>query len=216
MKTFNIIKKNRKYFAAKLNSKYSCKILIDENSEALDLGIQNLEVDDISVRSKYGTDLIFKLKGSVDEQKNAGICTLKTAQYNEIIIKKCRELGGKWDSANECWIFSGMVSSEVEELDYQINSEKIIVEVTANKTLYAEKSPVYFLGYVVARAFGRDSGAKLGDNIALISGDVTSGGSMKNWATRVVEGSIFKLEIPSEFYNANKHMIPENVTVKVL
>ncbi len=34
----NIIKRNRKYFAAETDSKRKCKLLIDSNSENLELG----------------------------------------------------------------------------------------------------------------------------------------------------------------------------------
>lgn len=42
MQTFNIIKRNRKYFAAQTKSGHKCRILIDSNSEKLELGTQEL------------------------------------------------------------------------------------------------------------------------------------------------------------------------------
>jgi hypothetical protein len=77
MQTFNIIKRNRKYFAAQTKSGHKCRILIDSNSEKLELGMQELVVLDISIKSKFGMDLIFKLQCSVDEQKEAGICMFR-------------------------------------------------------------------------------------------------------------------------------------------
>ena len=67
---FNVIKKNRKYFAATTDNNKSCKILIDDYSKDLALGEHFLAVKDISVRSKYGTDLIYKLAANVEEQTN--------------------------------------------------------------------------------------------------------------------------------------------------
>lgn len=91
MKEFNVLKKNRKYFAASLNG-YKCRILIDELSQNLSIGTQLLDVEDISVRSKYGTDLIFKLKSSIEEQNESGFITL-TSTYNTYLVDKCRALG---------------------------------------------------------------------------------------------------------------------------
>jgi len=74
---FEIIKKKRKYFAAKTGTK-KCKILIDENSDGLEIGAATLAVEDISVKSKYGIDYIYRLVASADEQKDAGLF----ARYN--------------------------------------------------------------------------------------------------------------------------------------
>lgn len=94
MQTFNIIKRNRKYFAAQTKSGHKCRILIDSNSEKLELGTQELVVSDISIKSKFGVDLIFKLQCSVDEQKEAGIRTLTHFKYNSELVARCKELGG--------------------------------------------------------------------------------------------------------------------------
>jgi hypothetical protein len=195
MQTFNIIKKNRKYFAAKLG-KYPCKILIDSRSESLTTGEHALEVDDISVRSKYGIDLIFKLKADLAVQAAAGICTLRTKLYNKIMVEECRNLGGKWDKEQGAWIFSGIVSEEVEILDERYNSSLIAVELTAVDDIGQHNEAVSFLGYTLATAYGRDSGAKLADGVALIRGQVGSGGSMKNWRTVVESGTVLRMELP--------------------
>lgn len=197
MKTFQITKKNRKYFAAKLEGKYPCKILIDADSESLEPGEHTLEVEDISVRSKYGTDLIFKLKGSVEEQQDAGICTLRSDRYNSELTEACRNLGGKWDGEEKVWVFSGMVADEVEALDVRYNSQLVTVELTNEDAVSQWHGPVEFLGFSLARAYGRDSGAKLADGVAVIEGGARSGGSVKNWTTVMSAGSVLRLQIPS-------------------
>lgn len=196
MKTFNIIQKNRKYFSAKLDSKYPCKIVIDNNSENLALGTQELEVDDISVRSKYGTDLIFKLAAPADAIADAGICTLKTPFYNQNMVTECHNLGGKWDADEKAWVFSGIVADKVELLDEKYNSELVNVEITFNETARGDREPVYLAGFKIAQAWGRDSGAKLAEGISLIAGDVSSCGSVKNWGTRIAEGTVIRMQIP--------------------
>lgn len=196
-KTFNIIKKNRKYFAATVNG-YKCKIVIDDNSQALEVGEHELIVDDLSKRTKYGTDLIFKLAADVQKQLAAGIVTLSHHQYNSKLVTKCRDLGGRWSAEADCWVFRDIVEDRVEQLDEIYNSPLIAIEITALSDIDGEKGPVTFCGYTIARAYGRDSGAKLGDGVSLMSGSIDSGGSVKNWKTSINEGAVFRLYIPEE------------------
>lgn len=195
MKTVEILKRNRKYFAASAGG-YKCKILIDSNSEQLEVGTHELELTDISVRTKYGTDLIFKLSSDIETQKSAGFCTLKTEFYNSILVEQCRKLGGNWDSGSGAWVFSGLVESEIEALDELWNSELIGVEIEVLNDLSKWQGPVEFYGFTIARAFGRDSGAKLAEGISLMNGRVNSGGSVKNWTTCIDGGSIIRMYMP--------------------
>ena len=195
MDTFNIIKRNRKYFAA-IKGSYKCRILIDSNSDGLEIGEHQLDVEDISVRTKYGVDLIFKLKGSAEEQSSAGICTLRTPRYNSVLVEKCRTLGGKWDRDAKAWVFSGLVSGEVDLLDEIYNSDLVGVELTAKDLVSQRHAPVEFAGFSLAKASDRDSGAVLCDGVALIAGKVRSGGSVKNWVTVVEEGTVLRMEVP--------------------
>ena len=69
------------------------------------------------------------------------------------------------------------------------------------------KFAVMFMGVKVAVAFDRDSGAKVGYGAIMVFGSIGSGGSHANWYCRVDEGSIFELEVDSEFYQKNKNRI---------
>ena len=85
-------------------------------------------------------------------------------------------------------------------------SEKIKLRITAredNNRRYA----VVFMDVKVAVAFGRDSGAKVGYEARMISGDIDSGGSRANWYCHVAEGSIFEIEVDRELYEKNKNRI---------
>lgn len=207
MKTFKILKRNRKYFSAQLESGRPCKLLIDANSESLELGDHTLEVDDISVRSKYGTDLIFKLNAPAQSIASAGICSLKTPTYNALLVEQCHRLGGKWDADEKAWIFSGLVANEVELLDEKYNSELLNIEITFNESVSAHCSGVTLAGFRVASASGRDSGAKLASGIALISGDIGSGGSYKNWKTVIKEGAVIRMQIPMDCIEDIEHPV---------
>ena len=83
---------------------------------------------------------------------------------------------------------------------------KIKLRITAlEKNM--RKFAVMFMGVKVAVAFGRDSGAKVGYDVRMLSGDIRSGGSRINWVCIVDEGSIFELEVDNELYTKNKNRI---------
>lgn len=196
--TINVIKRNRLYYAAEQNG-YKCKIKIDDERAKLELGENTLLLKDISVKSKYGIDRIYALCGLV---KNSEIVSLRHDLYNQNLVDECRNLGGRWDAEEKAWIFSDIVEDKVNELDELFNSEKVVVEITANDDCWQPCRAVTFLGYTIAKAFGRDSGAKLGEEVSLISGKISSGGSMKNWQTKIEEGSIFRLKVARELLDA--------------
>lgn len=64
------------------------------------------------------------------------------------------------------------------------------VRATCVQELNGFQGPVVRLGRVLAAATGRDGGARLGDGVRLASGRAGSGGSMKNWATVIDEGTV--------------------------
>ena len=190
-----IIKKNRKYYAAKLKNGCKAKVVIDTYSANLELGEQELLLDNISVKTKWGTDLIYKLRAPAEAQKEAGVTTL-TADYNSVLIEKCRMLGGNWDKEAQAWTFSDLVADEVEKLDEKYNSISVAIEIAINEELWQGKGPVELAGIKIAQAWGRDSNAKLGQGIALLAGSIGSGGSWKNWGTEVHKGSVIRLNVP--------------------
>jgi len=152
IKTFNSLKRDGKYFAALINN-YKCKIVIDAASESLAIGEnQILKVDDLSVRSKFGTDLIFRLAADAAQQHESGICTLRHGKYNSLLIDECRLLGGKWDADSKAWVFSGMVAAEVEALDDLFNGQTAIYEVEFVTDQSARCSSIRVFGYSVAWA----------------------------------------------------------------
>ena len=80
------------------------------------------------------------------------------------------------------------------------------VRITAKEN-NRRRFAVVFMNVKVAVAFSRDSGAKVGYDARLISGEVDSGGSAKNWYCIVYEGSVFELEVDAEFFRKNKNRI---------
>jgi hypothetical protein len=216
-KKLTIIKKNRKYFAASDNG-YNCKIIIDTNSEALKLGEQELMLEDISVHTKYGSDIIFKLAVSITEQEQASICTLKHPFYNVLLVEKCRNLGGRWDKEGCVWVFSSIVEDKVLELDELFNSEILNIEVEVLNSVEQETGAYCLFGMTIARAFDRDSGAKLCEGVALISGEVRSNGSRKYWYTEICKNSTLRFQVPKLIFNkyAEEYTSTGNFKFKVL
>lgn len=194
----NIIKKNRVYFACKNERGYEVKLRITEASKDLALGEHELLVEDASVKTKYGTDVIYILHSEVSQDSKI----ILKSEYNHFLVEKCKKLGGKWDKEDGVWVFSDVVKNEVEELDFIYNSELVSVELTAVKNLYASCGPITFLGFDIVKATGRDSGAKPCEGVSLISGTISSGGSRANWETNMQEGTVVRLKVPCELLNS--------------
>ena len=138
--------------------------------------------------------------------------------YNPDFIKRIKGIGGaKWDGSNNCWLIPVSAIDAAREImttvygysDIQEN-ETISLKVIFNKRAASERSDVVLYGKILAHAYGRDSGARVGEDVAYISG-----GSRNNWDSIVEEGSVIILS------NVNKHVYerskPEyDITVEVL
>lgn len=111
--------------------------------------------------------------------------------YNAEFVKKARNIRGSWDKETSEWVFDDSVEDYVKDalMECYGTTGEGIVEICSilikDKYICGDKGPAELFGRTIARAFGRDSGAKLGDDIIWISGDYNSSGSMKNWSTRV-------------------------------
>lgn len=216
MKTLKltILQKNRKYFACKLNG-YNAKLVIDQKSDSLEIGEHELLVNDLSVRTKYGTDLIFEVAHEIKKEEKNSITSLKH-RYNTILIERCKNLGGKFDDESKSWIFNSVVFDEVEKIDETFNSDTVTVEITALAKQNELREAVQFCGYPIAQAFGRDSGAKICTDVYMISGKLYSGGSQKNWYSCIEGGSVFRLNISKNLLQELKETYDENWAIKIL
>jgi len=199
----NIIKKNRKYFVAEINGR-KVKVEINANSEKLELGEHSLYVEDISIRSKYGTDEKYKLAIDMEKQQSTEVYSLQSTVRNSFLIDACRRLGARYDTETSSWIFNAIVADKAEELDLIHNSELIDIEIEAISDILIYCEPIRFCGFTIAQARGRDTGAILGDNVYKIKGDINSGGSAKNWTTDISEKSVFRLSVPIELLNQQR------------
>lgn len=136
--------------------------------------------------------------------------------YNKDFVAKIKTIGGaKWNGWEKCWTVPESEINTVRrfmlevygETDQAEEGERFTVQVTFNAEESETCDGINLFGRQIARAFGRDTGARMGDDATLISGKITSGGSAKNWRTIVEAGTVVKvrnvpraaLAIPTEY-----------------
>ena len=141
--------------------------------------------------------------------------------YNAEFVKRVKLIGGRWDGAKKCWKVSEANIPDVRDAmraiygrDDQPVSETVDVELVFEAEVYECRGPVTILGRTIAAAQGRDTGARPGDGVAFSAGAPLSGGSMRNWTTRVPAGCVVKLrELPKAVLDGAE--LPEGVIMKV-
>ena len=119
--------------------------------------------------------------------------------YNAEFVTKAKNLGGKWDTLSKSWIFSESVLDYVKEILIQIygvtgeTTYQTCTLIVKNYSAEIMNNAVVLFGRTIAKASGRDTGARLGDDIIWLSGNYTSGGSTKYWKT-IVENATFEIQ----------------------
>lgn len=117
--------------------------------------------------------------------------------YNEGFVSKCRNFRGIFKDG--AWWFDDSIIDYVRDamIEYFGTTGETPYEtcslLISDFSDYKNAGPVTLFGRSIARAFGRDSGAKLDDDIIFISGKYGSGGSVKNWCTEV-ENATFEIQ----------------------
>jgi len=115
--------------------------------------------------------------------------------YTSKFVNAAHALNGKWDG--NMWVFDDVLLDIIKTklMDIYCTDgspcERVSIKITAIKDLSSTQDSVTFFGLPIAKASGRDSGAKVCDGAAMISGKIGSGGSRQYWTTWVSEGSEF-------------------------
>lgn len=141
--------------------------------------------------------------------------------YNTDFVKKIKLAGAKWDDGRKAWVIDDdkldiakNIMREVYGRDDQEPADMVRVKVTFTEEWSRWHGPVEVLGHAVASAFGRDTGARVGDDVSFIAGAPKSGGSRANWTTIVPAGSVVILgSVPRCLLDAG---LPRGVTVEVM
>lgn len=114
--------------------------------------------------------------------------------------QRAKNIGGKWNGVE--WMYDERDLDRVKKLYIDIFGtdgspcELVDVRITIPEDDYISclNQGIYIYGREVARAYSRDSGAKIGDGVVVINeGGFNSGGSMKNWRTESSKGIIFEI-----------------------
>lgn len=139
-----------------------------------------------------------------------------TTPYHPIFVKKIKGAGASWSSDSKTWNMDARNIGIARKIMYQIYGrddtpcELIDVKVYVKQSIIADRAAITMLGKVIASAYGRDSEAKIGEGISFEEGAPRSGGSVKNWFTKIPEGSIFTIwDVPKAAWE-QKIFVPED------
>ena len=143
------------------------------------------------------------------EQAGGGRISV-VSPYHKNFPGRAKELGGKWYAQEKAWVFDAREEPQVRDLCREVygtdgpGTEVADVRARFTSEASAARDGVYLLGREVARAWGRDSGAKLGTGVILESGRIASGGSSANWRTEVREDTVLLLhDVPKSLVDAH-------------
>jgi len=122
--------------------------------------------------------------------------------YNPEFVKRVKLMGGRWNPDGQYWhVDEGLLEDlrallrEVYGMDdlTEGKQETVTVELTFKDSYEKRTAPVIIFGRTVASAFGRDTGARVGDGVVFTKGAPQSGGSRANWCTCIPEGCVVKM-----------------------
>lgn len=114
--------------------------------------------------------------------------------YNSEFVRDAKRLGGKW--RDKQWVFDARDESRVRDLCRRVYgtdgtvSDTVTLRVEWREADAVTCGAITVGGRTIARAIGRDSGARLGDGVVLLNGEFRSGGSTHNWSTTVDAGTV--------------------------
>lgn len=115
--------------------------------------------------------------------------------YSEKFVTAIKLAGARW--SGEAWALDARDIELARSICMDIYGcddrphPTCSVRVTAKEVFWKAKGAVTLFNRVVAKAWGRDSGAKVGEGVVFVKGQPTSSGSVKNWATEIPENCEF-------------------------
>lgn len=142
--------------------------------------------------------------------------------YHPNLPSGAKKIGGKFSAADKGWSFDIRDEERVKNLYMNVygmwdtpTTELVNVRIKVVRDWIEEQSGIFIFGKLIARAFDRDSGAKLGDGVILVNGHAYSGGSRKNWETIIKKDSVIEIkDIPKNLYDTAS--IPSAVEVEII
>lgn len=147
--------------------------------------------------------------------------------FNARFPERARNLGGKWTDGT--WQFDQRVEADVRALCVELyGTDGAAPADVADVRLFVAYGDrfggllfrtnylqVTLAGHPLARAFGRDSGAKTHDGLIVRQGGWTSGGSMRNPCIKLKEGDteVEVLDVPRAAAEDLVARFPEMVSI---
>lgn len=156
--------------------------------------------------------------------ETVGTAAYITTPYNPDFVARVKALSGHWDASSRRWKVKAQAVDAVRaammeiygESDQPSTDERVTVIVRVAKEIETYTAPVTLFGKVVAAAYGRDTGARVGSDAAFSKGAPTSGGSARNWATVIPAGCEIEIyNVPRAMYERDKDNLPDGVTAEL-
>lgn len=131
--------------------------------------------------------------------------------YDKKFVQTIKRIGSaRWNG--DAWTVPEDYIDDVRDImkdiygrDDQTAGETVDCEIEFLRDYDEDKAAVIMFGKTIARAWGRDSGAKVGDDVMLVDGSIGSGGSRANWDTCVYKGAKFIVKnIPKARFEKEK------------
>lgn len=125
---------------------------------------------------------------------------LVSTPYSADFVKKIKRIGGaRWNAAEKAWEIPvesvdaarGFMREVYGETDISSPAVKVDVKIETTEHLAGHCEGFSLMGRTVAQAWGRDSGAKIGEGVDFLKKSPCSGGSAKNWETQIPKGAVF-------------------------
>ena len=122
-----------------------------------------------------------------------------TTPFSAEFVAGARNLAGRWDKGKKAWAFDARNGEAIRALCMEVygsdgvTSDLITVKITMPDGMGACCAGLEICGRALARAYGRDSGAKISGGVVVLSGGFDSSGSVKNWRTIAKENTVILL-----------------------
>jgi hypothetical protein len=119
--------------------------------------------------------------------------------FHPDFVRQIRAAGGKWDGTRQAWVLDARTLETVREICRRVygeddrGSERVTLRVTFAERYTGDRAPCVLAGRTLARAWGRDSGACVGEGVSFVKGAPHSGGSVKNWLTVIPDGCVLDI-----------------------
>jgi hypothetical protein len=163
------------------------------------------------------TDLMIKV-----EEEKANIFT----PYNADFVKKIKGIGGaRWNASKKCWSIPKEFVERCRNIMFdvygktdEVDCNKLKLRLTFLEDAWEERGDITMFGKILCHATSRDSGGYItDDDVALISGNIDSGGSAKYWGSSIDKGTVMELiNVSEHLYKKYLENPDENVKVEVI